>query len=115
MNSVLSGLTGTRCFVYLDDIAINARSLTEHGVKLRELLRQVASLQTKVAGRKVRISPERSELFRSPNYGGRGATGPSKGGGNRAILHPHQSETVESFLQYLEGVIPLCGKIIYLL
>jgi hypothetical protein len=29
MNSVLSGLTGTRCFVYLDDIVIYARSLAD--------------------------------------------------------------------------------------
>jgi hypothetical protein len=38
INSVLSGLTGTRCFVYLDDIVIYARSLAEHDVKLREVL-----------------------------------------------------------------------------
>jgi hypothetical protein len=30
MNSVLSGLTGTRCFVYLDDIVIYAKSLADH-------------------------------------------------------------------------------------
>jgi hypothetical protein len=34
MNSVLSGLMGTRCFVYLDDIVLYARLLTEHDVKL---------------------------------------------------------------------------------
>jgi hypothetical protein len=28
MNSVLSGLTGTHCFVYLDDIVIYAKSLS---------------------------------------------------------------------------------------
>jgi hypothetical protein len=38
MNAVLSGLTGTRCFVYLDDIVLYARSLWEHNVKLREVL-----------------------------------------------------------------------------
>jgi len=37
MNSVLSGLMGTRCFVYLDDIVLYARSLAEHDVKLREV------------------------------------------------------------------------------
>ena len=36
MNSVLSGLTGTCCFVYLDDVRY-ARSLAEHDVKLREV------------------------------------------------------------------------------
>ena len=34
MNSVLSGLTWMHCFVYLDDIVLYARSLTEHDVKL---------------------------------------------------------------------------------
>jgi hypothetical protein len=37
MNSVLSGLTGTRCFVYLDDI-IYATSLVDHNTKLQEVL-----------------------------------------------------------------------------
>jgi hypothetical protein len=38
MNSVLSGLTGTRCFVYLDDIVIYAKFLADHNTKLREVL-----------------------------------------------------------------------------
>jgi len=33
MNSVLSGLTGTGCFVYLDDIVIYARKLTDHNTE----------------------------------------------------------------------------------
>ena len=37
MNVVLSGLTGTRCFVFLDDIVVYARSLAEHDAKLREV------------------------------------------------------------------------------
>jgi len=41
MNSVLSGLTGTRCFMYLDDIMIYVRSLAEHDVKLREVLERL--------------------------------------------------------------------------
>jgi hypothetical protein len=32
MNSVLSGLTGTRCFVYLDDIVIYAKSLADDNI-----------------------------------------------------------------------------------
>jgi len=38
MNSVLSGLIGTRCFVYLDGIVIYDRSLPDHKTKLRKLL-----------------------------------------------------------------------------
>ena len=36
MNNVLSGLTGTRCFVFLDDIVIYANSLVDHDRKLRD-------------------------------------------------------------------------------
>jgi hypothetical protein len=35
INTVLSGLTGTRCFVFLDGIVIYARSLAEHDAKPR--------------------------------------------------------------------------------
>ena len=38
MNSVLSGLTGTHCFVYLNDIVVYAKSLADHDTKLREVL-----------------------------------------------------------------------------
>jgi len=37
MNIVLDGLTGSRCFVFLDDIVVYARSLAEHDTKLREV------------------------------------------------------------------------------
>jgi hypothetical protein len=47
MNSVLSGLTGKRYFVYLDDIVIYAKSLADHNIK-----------PTKGAAGEVRISPK---------------------------------------------------------
>jgi hypothetical protein len=34
MNSILSGLTGTHCFVHLGNIIIYARSLADHNTKL---------------------------------------------------------------------------------
>jgi hypothetical protein len=37
MNNVLSGLSGTRCIVFLDDIAIYANSLVDHDGKLRDV------------------------------------------------------------------------------
>jgi len=37
MNVVLGGLTGSNCFVFLDDIVVYARSLAEHDSKLREV------------------------------------------------------------------------------
>jgi hypothetical protein len=37
LNTVLSGLTGTRYFVFLDDVVIYANSLIEHDAKLETL------------------------------------------------------------------------------
>jgi hypothetical protein len=37
INNVLSGLTGNRCFVFLEDIVIYANSLADHGRKLRDV------------------------------------------------------------------------------
>jgi hypothetical protein len=49
MNSVLSGLTVTRCFVYLDDIIIYARLLAElQEVKLQEVLDRLRTYKLKL-------------------------------------------------------------------
>jgi hypothetical protein len=48
MNSVLSGLSGTRCLVYLDDIVIYARSLAYHNTKLREVLDRLRTYKVKL-------------------------------------------------------------------
>jgi hypothetical protein len=47
MNSVLSGLTGTR-FEHLDDIVIYARSLADHNDKLREVLDRLRTYKLKL-------------------------------------------------------------------
>jgi hypothetical protein len=52
MNSVLSGQTVTRCFVYLDDIVLYARSLAEHDVKLLELLDRLRTYKLKLQPKK---------------------------------------------------------------
>jgi hypothetical protein len=57
MNSALSGLTRTRCFLYLDDIIIYARSLVEHDVKLREVLDRLRTY-------KLKLQPEKCEFLR---------------------------------------------------
>jgi len=41
MNNVLSGLTATRCFVFLDDIVIYANCLVGHDRKLRDVFRRL--------------------------------------------------------------------------
>jgi hypothetical protein len=41
MNTVLSGLTGMRCFVFLDDIVLYAHSLVNHKKKLKYVFRRL--------------------------------------------------------------------------
>ena len=57
MNSVLCGLTGTRCFVYLDDVVLYARSLAEHDVKLREVLDRLRTYS-------LELQPDKCQFFR---------------------------------------------------
>ena len=48
MNNVLSGLTGTRSFVFLDDIVIYANSLVNHDRKLRAVFRRLRTYNLKL-------------------------------------------------------------------
>jgi hypothetical protein len=48
MNWVLSGLTGTHCFVYFDDIVVYAKSLADHDAKLREVLDRLRTYELKL-------------------------------------------------------------------
>jgi hypothetical protein len=62
LTSVLSGLSGTRCFVYLGDIVIYARSLADHNKKLREVL-------DKLRMYKLKLQPDKCEFLRKEvNY-----------------------------------------------
>jgi len=56
MNFVLSRLTGMRCFVYLDDIVIYAKSLADHNIKLCEVLDRLRTYQLK-------LQPEKCEFL----------------------------------------------------
>jgi hypothetical protein len=61
MNTVLSGLTGTGCFVYLD-IVLYARSLWEHNVKLWGVLDRLRTY-------KMKLQPEKCQFLRKEvNY-----------------------------------------------
>jgi hypothetical protein len=57
MNNVLSGLTGTRCFIFLDDIVIYANSLVDHDRKLRDVFRRLRKYNPK-------LQPDKCEFFR---------------------------------------------------
>jgi hypothetical protein len=52
MNVVLSGLTGSRCFVFLDDICVYARSLSEHDTKLRQVFDRLRENRLKLKAEK---------------------------------------------------------------
>jgi len=54
MNVVLSGLTGSRCFVFLD-IVIYARSLAEHNTKLREVFNRIRENRLKLKAEKCQL------------------------------------------------------------
>jgi len=62
LNSVLSGLNSTRCFVYLDSSVIYARSLADHNTKLREVLDMLRTYRLK-------LQPDKCEFLRKTvNY-----------------------------------------------
>ena len=57
MNTVLSGLQGLQCFVYLDDIVIYASSITEHSEKLKAIFERLAVNNLK-------LQPDKCEFMR---------------------------------------------------
>jgi hypothetical protein len=57
MNTALSGLTGTRCFIFLDDIIIYANSLEDHNKKLGDVFRRLRHNNLK-------LQPEKCEFLR---------------------------------------------------
>jgi len=62
MNVVLSGLTGTHYFVFLDDIVIYAKSLAEHNVKIKQVFDRLRESNLK-------LQPDMCEfLRREVNY-----------------------------------------------
>jgi len=48
MKTVSSGLTGTRCFVYFDDIVIYSKSLADYNIKLHEALDRLRTYRLKL-------------------------------------------------------------------
>ena len=57
MNVVLSGLTGSHCFVFLDDIVVYAKSLADHDAKLRQVFNRLRESNLK-------LKPEKCEFLR---------------------------------------------------
>lgn len=62
MNSVLIGIQGLRCLVYLDDIVIYGSSLEEHNKRLTEVLQRLREANLK-------LQPDKCEFLRKEvNY-----------------------------------------------
>jgi Reverse transcriptase (RNA-dependent DNA polymerase). len=57
MNSVLAGIQGIRCLVYLDDIVIYADTLENHSKKLREVFSRLSEYNLK-------LQPSKCEFLR---------------------------------------------------
>jgi len=93
MNSVLSGLTGARCFVYLDDIDTSARSLADHNTTLREVLGRLRI-------HKLKLQPDSCEFLRKEvNHLGHQITEAGvRPDPRKAVSHTHYRETAENIL-----------------
>lgn len=48
LNGVLTGLQGTQCFVYLDDVVIMAQTVQEHEQKIREIFQRFRTSRLKL-------------------------------------------------------------------
>lgn len=57
MDTVLTGLQGVRCFVYLDDIVIYASSIQDHDQRIREVFKQLQKANLK-------LQPDKCEFLR---------------------------------------------------
>jgi len=114
MNSVLSGLTGTRCFVYLDDIVIYAKSLADHNTGLREVLERLRT-------HKLKLQPGKCEFLRKEiKYLGHQITetgvrpDPQKVVAIEQFPTPTNSKQLKTFcgmISYYRRFIPNCSKI----
>jgi hypothetical protein len=57
MNTVLCGLTGSRCFAFLDDIVIYANSVEDHDRKLRDVFKRLRK-------HRLKLQPDKCEFLR---------------------------------------------------
>jgi len=114
MNSVLSGLTGTRCFVYLDDIVIYAKSLADNDTKLREVLDRLRTY-------KLKLQPDKRQFLRKEvNYLGHQITETGVKPDPQKVVaieqfpmptNPKQLKTFCRMVSYYRRFIPNCSRI----
>ena len=114
MNSVLSELTYTRCYVHLDNIVIYARSLADHNTKLREVLDRLRM-------DKLKLQPDKFESLRTEvNYLGYQITeagvrpDPQKVAAIEQFPTPTTAKQLKTFcgkISYYRRFIPNCSRI----
>ena len=114
MNSVLSGLTGTRCFSYLDDIVLYGKSLADHNIKLRAVLDRLRTYRLK-------LKPEKCQFLRKEvNYLGHRITedgvkpDPQKVTAIESYPTPTSVKELKTFcgmISYYRRFIPNCSRI----
>lgn len=84
MNVVLSGLTGSHCFVLLDDIVVHAKSLADD-TKIRQVFDRLRE-------RNLKVKPENRELLRREvSYLGHVTTE------NRVLQEKAKTKMIEEF------------------
>jgi len=103
MHSVSSGLTGTRCFVYLDDIVIYEKSVADHNTKLREVLDRLRTYR-------LNLQPQKCEFLRKVlNYLGHKITEAG------VKPDPHKVAAITSYSTHIlvKELKTFCGMISY--
>jgi hypothetical protein len=68
MNTVLSGLQGIKCFVYLDDIVVYGSSLRDHNNKLTEIFQRLRQHNLKLRPTKCEFLRKEITFAGTPHF-----------------------------------------------
>jgi hypothetical protein len=101
MNSVLSSLTGPRCFVFIDDVVICARSLAEHDVKLREVFSILRKYNLKLQPDECEFLRKEVNYLRHLNTEEGCRQDPSKVDGIENFPRPENEKQLKCFLRMI--------------
>jgi hypothetical protein len=114
MNSVLSGLTGTCCFVYLDDIVIYAKSLADHNIKLCEVLDRLRTFRLKLQHEKCEFLRKEVNYIVHQITEARVKPNPQKVAPITSYPTPTSVKELKTFcgvISYYRRFIPNCSRI----
>ena len=104
MNVVLSGLTGTRCFVFIDDVVVDARSFAEHDAKLREVF-------DRIRGNRLKLKPEKCKFLRKEAiYPGHEISERAKTKVIEEYPRPQNMKQLRRFFGIIDLLLTICAK-----